>query len=119
MYQPPVDLTVSERDLVLTMDVPGLTADDLFIDLVDGHLVVRGERSPVFLPDDSRFARRERAFGRFERVIELPHEVDAGAITANVDHGVLSVIAPKRKRRQRRSMALDSGGGPLRELEPV
>ena len=119
MFQPPVDVTVSDRDLVLTMDVPGLTAEDLSIDLVDGHIVVRGERPAAFLPDDSRFARRERAFGRFERVIELPHEVDAGAITTNVDHGVLSLIAPKRKRRQRRTMALDSGGGPLRLPEPV
>jgi HSP20 family protein len=119
MYQPPVDVTVSERDLVLTMDVPGLTAEDLSIDLVDGHLVVRGERPEAFLPDGSRFDRRERAHGRFERVIEMAHEVDADAITANVDHGVLSIIAPKRKHRQRRASALDAGGGPLRLPEPV
>jgi HSP20 family protein len=119
MYQPPVDVTVSDRDLVLTMDVPGLTAEDLSIDLVDGHLVVRGERPPAFLPDGSRFDRRERAYGRFERVVELPHEVDAEAITASVDHGVLSLIAPKRKHHQRRAVALDSGGGPLRKPEPV
>jgi HSP20 family protein len=119
MFQPPVDVTVSDRDLVLTMDVPGLTAEDLSIELVGGQLVVRGERLPAFPPLGSRFARRERAFGRFERAIDIPDEVDADGITVSVDHGVLSLIAPRPKRPQRRSVALDSGGGPLRQPEPV
>ena len=119
MYLPPVDVTVSDRDLVLTMDVPGLTAEDVSIELVDGQLVVRGERLPAFLPAGSRFARRERAYGRFERAIDIPDEVDPEQITVSVDHGVLSLIAPRPKRPQRRSAALDSGGGPLRQPEPV
>ena len=40
-------------------------------------------------------------------------------ITVSIDHGMLSLIAPRPKRPQRRSVALDSGGGPLRQPEPV
>ena len=43
-FTAPADVTVGENDLVLTMDLPGLTAEDLDIELVDGALSVRGER---------------------------------------------------------------------------
>jgi len=116
-FLPPADITVGEHDLVLTMDVPGLTADDLEIQLVDGQLSVRGERRPAEVAAGTRWARRERAFGRFERRLKLPDGADPDLITATVDNGVLSLIVPKPERLQPRTISIDSGGpGHQREL---
>ena len=108
-FAPPVDVTVSDGDLVLTMDVPGLTGDDLSIELADGYLFVRGERKRPELAEGSSFAHRERAFGRFERSIKLPGGVDGDAIMATVDHGVLSLIVPKPERLKPKTIAIGSG----------
>ena len=64
-FLPPTDVTVSESDMVLTMDLPGLTADDLDIQLVDGYLSVKGERRRPDVGRCARWAHAERSFGGF------------------------------------------------------
>jgi HSP20 family protein len=115
-FHPAADVTLSDNDVVLTLDLPGLTADDVEIELADGYLAVRGERRRPELPDGSRNAHSERGYGRFERRIALPGGVDPDAITASMDNGVLSLIVPKPDRMVRRTIAI---GGDQRELEPA
>jgi HSP20 family protein len=111
----PVDVAVGERDVVLTFDLPGLKADDLDIQVLDRELVVRGERTRPNLGERGAWAHAERPFGAFERRIQLPDGVDADAITANMDAGVLSLIVPKPERLTPKSIQI--GGGAQRELE--
>jgi HSP20 family protein len=113
---PPADLAVSDNDLVLTMDVPGFTADDLTIEVVNGELVVRGERKRPELSEGSQWAFTERTFGSFERRLRLPRGVDPDSITAGVDNGVLSLIVPKPEAMKPRTIAIGSGTR-QRELE--
>lgn len=94
-FLPAADVTVGEKDLVLTLDLPGLTADDVELEVADGFLFVRGERKRPEPADDTVLAHTERGFGAFERRIRLPQGVDLDAITASMDHGVLSLIVPK------------------------
>lgn len=108
-FLPAADLTVSDGDLVLTMDVPGLTSDDLSIELLDGYLVVRGERKRPDLPEGTGLAHRERAFGQFERRIKVPDGVDPDAITASLDNGVLSLIVPKPERMKPKAITIGTG----------
>jgi len=109
------DVTVSEGDLVLTLDLPGMTADDVSIELADGFLTVRGERPRPELPEGSSWLRSERAFGSFERRIAVPKDVDADAIMASMDNGVLSLIVPKPDRLKPR--AIEIAAGDRKELE--
>jgi HSP20 family protein len=116
-FVPAADVTVSNGDLVLTMDLPGLTSDDLEIELVDGYLSMRGERKRPELAEGSRFARTERAFGKFERRLKLPDGVDPDKVTASMDNGVLSLIVPKPERMTRaasRSAPAPSSGSSSR-----
>ena len=108
-FLPPADVTVSQGDLVLTMDLPGLTAEDVELELVDGYLMVRGARKRPEVTDGTVFAHSERAFGRFERRVKVPDGVDADAITASMDNGVLSLIIPKPERLKPKSIAIGSG----------
>jgi len=114
-FLPPADVTVSDSDLVLTMDLPGLTADDLEIELVDGYLTVRGERTRPPVAEGARVVRTERGFGRFDRRIQLPDGVDPEQVTASMDNGVLSLIVPKPQRLVPRTIPIATGE--QRELE--
>jgi HSP20 family protein len=105
-FTAPADVTVGESDLMLTMDLPGLTAEDLDIELLDGYLSVRGERRRPEVGEGKSFVHTERPFGRFERRIKLPDGVDAESIMARMDNGVLSLIVPKPERLKPRSIAI-------------
>jgi HSP20 family protein len=115
-FTAPADVTVGESDLVLTMDLPGLTAEDLDIELLDGYLSVRGERRPPEVGEGKSFVHTERAFGRFERRIKLPDGVDPDSVMARMDNGVLSLIVPKPERLKPRTIAIGTGSE-QRELE--
>jgi HSP20 family protein len=117
-FLPPADVTVSEGDLVLTLDLPGLTADDVSIELVDGFLTIRGERKRPQLAEGTSWVHSERAFGAFERRIAVPKGVDADAIMASMDNGVLSLIVPKPDRLKPKAIAIASGGDAA-QLEPA
>ncbi len=118
-FLPHADVSVGEHDMVLTMDLPGLTAEDLDIQLLDGHLVVRGERKRPDLAEGSRWVHAERTFGAFERRVKLPDGVDPEAITASMTDGVLSLIVPKPERMKPRTIEIGTGSGSTerRELE--
>ncbi len=103
-FLPAADVTVSDSDLVLTLDLPGLTADDLEIELADGYLSVRGERKRPEVAQGTRWAHNERTFGRFERRIALPDGIDEQSCAATFRDGLLTVTMKKseEKRRGRR-----------------
>ena len=117
VFTPYADVTVSESDVVLTMDLPGLTADDLEIQVLDGYLTISGERRRPELPNGS-WTHTERPYGRFERRIKLPEGVDSDAITASFEHGVLSLIVPKPERMKPKTISIGSGES-RRELAPA
>jgi len=116
-FTAPADVTVGESDLVLTMDLPGLTGEDLDIELVDGYLSVRGERRRPEVGEGKSFVHSERSFGAFERRIKLPDGVDPDSIMARMDHGVLSLIVPKPERLKPRSIKIGTDSSEQRELE--
>jgi HSP20 family protein len=99
---------VSERDLVMTLDLPGFRADDIGLELVDGHLLVRGERRRPEVLAGTTWVHSERAFGRFERRVKLPDGVDPDGITATMADGVLSLIVPKPERLKPRQIRVST-----------
>ncbi len=107
-FVPMADLAVSESDLVLTMDLPGLTPDDLTIDVQDGQLTVRGERKRPQVGEGTSYAYVQRPFGAFEHRIGLPKGVDPASITASMKDGVLSLIVPKPERLKPQRIAIGS-----------
>ena len=108
-FLPAADIAVNGGDMVLTMDLPGVTVDDLEIELVNGYLLVRGERKRPELAEGSRFTHTERGFGRFERRIRVPDGVDPDKITASMDNGVLSLIVPKPERMKPKAIPIGTG----------
>ncbi len=98
-WTPPVDIYEAEDRYVVTAEVTGLAREDLQIQIQDGKLTLKGERRPAECPT-VRFERVERGHGRFARAFVLPHAVDASAVTADLQNGVLTITVPKRSDRR-------------------
>jgi HSP20 family protein len=92
---PAMDLLETEDHLVLRGDLPGMTEDDVDIEIKDNVLTVSGERKAEHEDKGEGYHRVERAFGGFSRSLTLPVGVDAGQVEANFDNGVLEVRIPK------------------------
>jgi HSP20 family protein len=107
-FLPAADLVVSESDLVLTLDLPGLTPEDLEIEVQNDQLTVRGERKPREAGDATSYLYAQRPFGAFEHRIPIPDGVDADSITASMQHGVLSLIVPKPEPVKPKKIAIGS-----------
>ena len=99
-FAPPADLVEDEDGITVYMDVPGVRAEDLELELQNDVLVVRGAREYPYRGEGAEGAqgvvrRTERGFGRFERSLRVPPGLDAGAIEASVRDGVLRLRIPK------------------------
>ncbi|MGH2993378.1 MAG: Hsp20/alpha crystallin family protein [Solirubrobacterales bacterium] len=94
-WVPAMDLAEDGEHLVLRADLPGLTEDDVEVEVKDGVLTVSGERKAQEKKEGEGFYRVERAFGSFSRSLSLPKGIDAEKVSAEFDNGVLEVRIPK------------------------
>jgi HSP20 family protein len=109
-WMPAMDLVESKEHFVLRADLPGLTEDDVKIELEDGTLTISGERKAEHESNEEGFYRVERAFGQFSRSLTLPKGVDPEAVSAHFDRGVLEVRIPKPEERKPRRIEIGAGG---------
>jgi HSP20 family protein len=111
-WVPAMDLVETADDFVLRADLPGLTQDDVKIELEDSTLTVSGERKSEQVDKQAGYYRVERAFGNFSRSLTLPKGVDADAVTASFDNGVLEIHIPKPAERKPRRIEIAVGDQP-------
>jgi HSP20 family protein len=109
---PAMDLVETEDHFVLKADLPGLSDEDVHIDVEGDVLTVSGERKSEHEDKREGYVRVERAFGAFRRSLTLPEGVDAEAVTARFDSGVLEVRIPKPEQRKPRRVAIQVGAQP-------
>ena len=105
-WAPAVDLIEREDSLVLKADLPGLSEDDVQIEVRDNVLTISGERRTDQEDKQNGYYRIERSFGRFSRSLQLPGGVDSSAIEASFDQGVLEVTIPKPEERKPRRIEI-------------
>jgi len=96
-WLPPVSVSETKDELVLTAELPGMTQDDISIDLENNVLSISGAKNEVREEgeEDRRYHVFERRFGTFNRSFTLPRTVDPNDIVATFDKGVLTVTMPK------------------------
>ena len=95
-FTPPMDIYETEFQYNLYMDLPGVKADAVKIEIQDERLVVSGTRDSAGQEHTSSVHRRERTAGNFSRSVRLPKQLDAEKIEARYDNGVLHVVLPKQ-----------------------
>jgi HSP20 family protein len=116
-WVPPMDLVEADDHFVLKADLPGLAEDDVSIEVQDGTLKISGERKAEHETREQGWYRLERSYGSFSRSLTLPDGVDADAISAEFDRGVLEVRIPKPEERKPRRVAIKGGNGSAPAVE--
>ena len=109
-WVPAMDLVETDDHFVLRADLPGMTEQDVELEVERDVLTLSGERQIRHEAKKDGFYRLERASGAFSRSLTLPEGVEADAIEATFDHGVLEVRIPKpaERRPQRVEIAVGS-----------
>jgi HSP20 family protein len=108
-WVPPVDLVEADDHFVLKADLPGLSEEDVAIEVQDGTLTISGERSAEHEQRERGWYRIERSFGSFRRSLTMPDGVDPEAISASFERGVLEVRIPKPAERKPRRVEISAG----------
>lgn len=86
---PYVKLYAKEDELEIKAIVPGARVEDLDLQLIDNSLIIKGEKKTDY--KDKPYIRKERAFGKFQKSVKLPHRVDPNNIQAAMKNGLLTV----------------------------
>jgi HSP20 family protein len=108
-WMPAMDLVETEDHYVLRADLPGVADENVDIQLQDNVLTISGERKAEHDAQQGGYYRLERAFGAFSRSLTLPDGVDADAVQANFDRGVLEVRIPKPTQKKPRQVQIKLG----------
>jgi HSP20 family protein len=116
-WAPAMDLLETDAHFVLRADLPGMTESDVNIEVEDNVLTVSGERKAEHEEKREGFYRVERAFGGFSRSLTLPKGINADAVSASFDKGVLEVRIPKPEERKPRRIMIGTAGEEPKTIE--
>lgn len=105
---PRVDLYQTEREIVVTAELPGLASkDDVEITATEDTLTFKGELRRTEEAQDKNYYRAERFYGAFSRTISLPAEVDPDKATASYRNGILEIRLPLSAKPGRKRIPVD------------
>ena len=111
MWTPELEIFQRNSELVIHADLPGLTKDDVKVDVSDNQVTIEGERQRHHDEEREGFYRSERSYGRFYRTIPLPEGVIADQAKATFKDGVLEVTIPAPPESARRGRRLEISEG--------
>ncbi|MCG8652845.1 MAG: Hsp20/alpha crystallin family protein [Pirellulales bacterium] len=112
-YSPVMDIHESDDGYELCLDLPGVLAEDVHVDVEEDVVTIHGTRRAREEASEGGKRRIERTFGEFRRVVRLPKAVDRDGVTAHYEHGVLTVSLPiAAQAGSRRVLVTDAGSKP-------
>jgi len=116
-WAPAVDIFETEKELVLTAEIPGVDEKDVEIKIEDNTLSLKGERKFEKETKEENYHRIERSYGSFYRAFTLPNSIDPEKIQATHENGVLKITMPKRDELQPRKVKILKAGAPADKLK--
>jgi HSP20 family protein len=108
-WTPAVDVFETKDAVTLKAELPGLSVDDVDVEIDENVLTVSGERKFEDTVEDGRYYRVERSYGRFARSLTLPQGVNADQVSATFKDGILEVTVPKADEVKPRKVAIAAG----------
>lgn len=97
-FQPPIELRESDEAYILRAELPGLTREDIELEVEDSIVTLRGSKAEESVEEEGELRHRELRFGKFERRIRLREDVNVQEGKARFENGVLRVELPKLKK---------------------
>jgi HSP20 family protein len=105
-YTPSIDIVEADTQYNLYVDLPGVKAADVSIEVLDEKLTISGTRHVVEHGETANVHRRERVSGKFSRSVRLPKQLDTEKIEAQFDNGVLHIALPKQPKPVARTIEI-------------
>jgi HSP20 family protein len=104
----PVNVREEKDGYVITAALPGVRPEDVQIEATSNAITISGETSDEREVDEGEYVRRERRFGRFFRMLELPVEINADGAEASFENGVLTLRVPKSEATKPKQVRVNS-----------
>ena len=114
-WAPQAEVLERDNQLIIRTDLPGMTKDDINVDINDNSVVIRGERKSEHEEDEEGYYRSERSYGSFYRRIPLPGRAKAGEASADFRNGVLEITMPTSKTSEEKHRQIEINGESARE----
>ena len=103
---PLMNLTEDGDNFYIRAELPGIKADDLDISVTGDSLSIVGERKLAAGDENTRYHRREREGGKFNRIINLPKQINTEKVEANTANGILTIVLPKAEAAKPRQISV-------------
>lgn len=94
-FAPRTDIFEDEKNVYVSVEIPGVDKKDVKISVQDNILTIKGEKKSELKDEKKNFFRVERSYGSFCRSFTLPVEVDAEKTGAKYENGMLNITLPK------------------------
>ena len=94
LWAPPLEVKHKEGKFIVTAELPGLTKEEVKVEVIEEALVIEGERKRMKEVKEEGFYRSERFYGKFYRTIPLPKGAKPEEIKAELTNGILEVVIP-------------------------
>jgi HSP20 family protein len=107
MWSPSVDIFETPDSIVMKAELPGVSRDNIDIQVQDNTLTLKGERKFEHEVKEENYLRVERSYGAFQRTFNLPTGVQQGKIRAVFKDGVLEVTMPKAEEPKPTQVKID------------
>jgi HSP20 family protein len=97
-FQPKVNITDGEKEITVSVELPGIDEKDIDLSLTKDALTIKGEKKEEKEEKGKNFHRMERSYGSFSRTLPLPVEIVTDKAEATFKKGVLTVLLPKTEK---------------------
>lgn len=108
-WLPAVDVSETGAEIVVKAELPGMSKDDIELNLQDNVLTVKGEKKQEKKEEKENYHRVERSYGSFSRSFTLPADVDQENVQANFKDGVLMITLPKVEEAKQKKIKIAAG----------
>ena len=117
-FEPAMDIYETPDAYEIEASIPGVKPEDVEITLNNNVLTIRGETRMEDEKEDRNYHLRERRVGAFVRSLTLPSSINADAIEAHYDNGVLKLRLPKAEEAKPKHIQVQSNGGTTKTVRP-
>lgn len=104
VFVPSAEIDETENEFHLKLEVPGMNADDLDIEVSDDAVSITGERKSETKSEEGGNLRSEFYYGKFERYVPLPRPIQPDQVAAEYKDGILNLTLPKSKEQKEKAV---------------
>ncbi len=97
IWSPKVNIVENEKGYTISAELPGVSKDDIDIDLKDNTLSIKGEKKVKTKDETENYIRVESSYGKFERSFNVSDDIDRNSVNASFKDGVLTLVLNKKE----------------------